>query len=82
MCASQQQRNQGYVASPPPYIETKPPSDPVTPQDKSTKAAIKKKQDRTRDIAKRNKGRRSTILTGPKGLEENATIQRKTLLGQ
>ena len=33
------------------------------------------------DIERRRKGRKSTILTGPLGLQEEATTEKKTLLG-
>jgi len=33
-------------------------------------------------VERRRKGRRSTILTGPLGVEEEAEVGRKTLLGE
>jgi hypothetical protein len=33
-------------------------------------------------MERRRKGRKSTILTGPLGVEEEATIEKKTLLGE
>jgi hypothetical protein len=32
-------------------------------------------------MERKRKGRKSTILTGPLGVEEEATVQKKTLLG-
>ena len=32
-------------------------------------------------LERKRKGRKSTILTGPLGVEEEAAIQKKTLLG-
>ena len=43
------------------------------------KARIAKEQ---RQMELRRKGRKSTILTGPLGVEEEATIEKKTLLGE
>ena len=34
-----------------------------------------------REIARKRKGRKSTILTGPLGVEEEAETENKTLLG-
>ena len=34
-----------------------------------------------REIERKRKGRRSTILTGPLGVEEEAETEKKTLLG-
>ena len=52
-----------------------PPSTEVSAEEKeriaSEQAAIERKR----------KGRKSTILTGPLGIEEEAEIQKKTLLG-
>ena len=33
------------------------------------------------EIERKRKGRKSTILTGPLGVEEEAEVQKKTLLG-
>jgi hypothetical protein len=43
------------------------------------KAKIKKEQDA---IMRRRKGRKSTILTGPLGLQESEETKLKTLLGE
>ena len=52
-----------------------PPSTEVSAEEKeriaSEQAAVERKR----------KGRKSTILTGPLGIEEEAEIQKKTLLG-
>lgn len=62
-----------------------PPLPPVQPLPEAPevsdeeKARIAKEQ---ADMERRRKGRRSTILTGPLGVEEEATVQKKTLLGE
>ena len=38
-------------------------------------------QQKHAEIKRKRKGRKSTILTGPLGVEEEAEIQKKTLLG-
>jgi len=54
-----------------------PPEPPKVSEEE--KARIAKEQ---ADMERRRKGRKSTILTGPLGVEEEATIEKKTLLGE
>ena len=64
-----------------------PPLPPVQPLPEPPKAElsaeekekIKKEQDA---IERRRKGRKSTILTGPLGLQESEETKLKTLLGE
>ena len=52
-----------------------PPSSEISQEEKDRIAAEQ------RDIARKRKGRKSTILTGPLGIEEEAETEQKTLLG-
>ena len=52
-----------------------PPSTEVSQQEKDRIAAEQAA------IERKRKGRKSTILTGPLGVEEEAEVQKKTLLG-
>ena len=52
-----------------------PPSTEVSQEEKDRIAAEQAA------IERKRKGRKSTILTGPLGVEEEAEIQKKTLLG-
>ena len=52
-----------------------PPSTEVSQEEKDRIAAEQAALERIR------KGRKSTILTGPLGIEEEAEVQKKTLLG-
>jgi len=61
---------------------------PVTKKEEMTEAEKKEVAAREEKISKeqaaierKRKGRKSTILTGPLGLEDEATIEKKTLLG-
>ena len=61
---------------------------PVTKKEEMTEAEKKEVAAREEKISKeqaaierKRKGRKSTILTGPLGLETEATIEKKTLLG-
>lgn len=63
------------MPSPPP-VQPLPEPPEVSEEEK---ARIAQEQ---RDMERRRKGRKSTILTGPLGVEEEATIQKKTLLGE
>ena len=45
-------------------------------------AEVKAAEERHRKAAALAKGRQSTILTGGRGVEETATVGRKTLLGE
>ena len=58
-----------------------PPAEPTAPPsfaDAEREAAAKAKQDA---LARKRRGRASTILTSRTGIEEEATTQKKTLLG-
>ena len=52
-----------------------PPSAEISAEEKERIAAEQREMERKR------KGRRSTILTGPLGVEEEAETEQKTLLG-
>ena len=52
-----------------------PPSTEVSQEEKDRIAAEQAA------IERKRKGRKSTILTGPLGIEEEAEVQKKTLLG-
>jgi hypothetical protein len=54
------------------------PEAPSTELSAEEKARIKSEQDA---IERRRKGRKSTIITGPLGVTEEATTEKKTLLG-
>ena len=56
-----------------------PPEPPKAELSDEEKAKIKKEQDA---IERRRKGRKSTILTGPLGLQESEEDKLKTLLGE
>jgi hypothetical protein len=60
---------------PPPPEPIEPPKAEVSQEEKDRIAAEQ------RDIERKRKGRRSTILTGPLGVEEEAETEKKTLLG-
>ena len=66
-----------------PKMPALPPVQPLPEPPKAElsaeeKAKIAKEQ---ADMERRRKGRKSTILTGPLGLQEEATTEKKTLLG-
>ena len=52
-----------------------PPSTEVSQEEKDRIAAEQA------EIERKRRGRKSTILTGPLGVEEEAEVQKKTLLG-
>ena len=60
---------------PPPPEPIEPPKAEVSQEEKDRIAAEQ------RAIERKRKGRRSTILTGPLGVEEEAETEKKTLLG-
>ena len=61
---------------PPPPPAPEPPSDELTPEEKEK---IKKEQDA---IMRKRRGRKSTILTGPLGVQESEEDALDTLLGK
>jgi len=62
-------------ALPPVQPLPEPPSTELSQEEKDRIAAEQAALERKR------KGRKSTILTGPLGIEEEAEVQKKTLLG-
>jgi hypothetical protein len=62
-------------ALPPPPAPVEPPEPELSDEEK---AKIKKEQDA---IERRRRGRKSTILTGPLGVQESEETKLKTLLG-
>ena len=69
----------GSLFSPKMPAPPAPPPIPETPTvSEEEKARIAKEQ---ADMERRRKGRKSTILTGPLGLETEETTEKKTLLG-
>jgi hypothetical protein len=76
----------GSIFKPKPPPPLPPPPEPVEPPapvpeeiPEEKKEEIKKEQDA---IERRRKGRKSTILTGPLGLQESEETKLKTLLGE
>lgn len=63
-------------APPPP---PPPPAPPPAYDDEERKAKVAAEQ---AEIRRKRKGRGATILTGPQGLTEDETLQKKTLLGE
>ena len=69
----------GFLSpKPPPLPPVQAAPEPPEVSDEE-KAEIKKKQDA---IARKRKGRRSTILTGPLGIQEDQEDATNTLLGK
>ena len=68
--------------APAPLPPVQPLPEPPAPVAKElpeeTKEEINKEQ---AAMERKRKGRKSTILTGPLGLQEEATVEKKTLLG-
>lgn len=64
-----------------PPVQPLPEPPPAVPEEISEekKEEIKKEQDA---IERRRKGRKSTILTGPLGIQEDEEAKLKTLLGE
>jgi len=60
---------------PPPPVQPLPEPPELSEEDKARIAEDERKREMKR------KGRRSTILTGPLGVEEEGEIEKKTLLG-
>ena len=66
-----------------PKMPALPPVQPL-PTPPSTEVSAEEKQRIASEqaaIERKRKGRKSTILTSPLGIEEEAEIQKKTLLG-
>ena len=61
---------------PPPAPPPEPPSEEISPEEKES---IAKEQ---AAIRRRKKGKRSTILTGPLGIQEDKEEQLESLLGK
>jgi hypothetical protein len=63
-----------------------PPSAPPPPVEREKPAEVSAQARQARETqqtqATRNLGRRSTILTGSRGLQDQANVTGKTLLGQ
>jgi len=59
-----------------PPVQPLPETPEVSDEDKARIASEQAAMERKR------KGRKSTILTGPLGVEEEATVEKKTLLGE
>ena len=64
---------------PPPPKPVEPPAPVPEEIPEEKKEEIKKEQDA---IERRRKGRKSTILTGPLGLQKSEETKLKTLLGE
>lgn len=67
-----------------PKMPALPPVQPA-PEPPSAELSAEEKEKIRQDQARRDRkrtGRRSTILTGPMGVEEEAEIGKKTLLGE
>jgi len=62
-------------ALPPVQPAPPPPSSEISQEEKDAIAAEQRK------LARKRKGRKSTILTSPLGIEEEAETEDKTLLG-
>ena len=63
-----------------------PPLPPVQPAPEPPKAEVSAEEKEAiaqaqAAVERKRKGRKSTILTGPLGVEEEAEVQKKTLLG-
>lgn len=70
----------GAIFNPPkPKVPKVPPPPPV---ERDIEPEVQQARDRRRRTLLAAVGRASTILTGPLGLTGDATIGRKTLLGQ
>jgi hypothetical protein len=66
-----------------PKMPALPPVQPLPEPPKAELSAEEKQKiaDEQAAMERRRKGRKSTILTGPLGIEEEATTEKKTLLG-
>ncbi len=59
-----------------------PPALPPVPEPVEDKEALEAAARAEEERLRKMKGRRSTILTGGGGVEEEAQVEKKTLLGQ
>jgi len=66
-----------------PKMPALPPVQPLPEPPKAELSAEEKAKVQAEQsaIERKRKGRKSTILTGPLGLQEEATVEKKTLLG-
>ena len=66
-----------------PKMPSLPPVQPLPPAPSAELSQAEKDKIAAEqaEIERKRKGRKSTILTGPLGLETEATIEKKTLLG-
>jgi hypothetical protein len=66
-----------------PKMPSLPPVQPLPEPPKAELSAEEKQRiaDEQAAMERRRKGRKSTILTGPLGIETQATTEKKTLLG-
>ena len=66
-----------------PKMPALPPVQPLPEPPKAELSAEEKQRiaDEQAAMERRRKGRKSTILTGPLGITEEATTEKKTLLG-
>lgn len=69
------------MSSPPPMMQAAPQVI-YMPAPSDDSAEVQAAEAQQRKVAKLAKGRQSTILSGGAGLEEPATVGRKTLLGE
>ena len=67
----------------PPKMPAMPPIQPLPPAPSTEVSAEEKERIAAEQAAieRKRKGRKSTILTGPLGIEEEAETEKKTLLG-
>jgi len=70
----------GFLMPKPPAL---PPVQPLPEPPKAELSAEEKQKiaDEQAAMERKRKGRKSTILTGPLGITEEATTEKKTLLG-
>ena len=66
-----------------PEMPPLPPVEPAPPPPSAELSAEEKERIAKEQAAmeRRRRGRKSTILTGPLGIQEEAEVERKTLLG-
>ena len=65
-----------------PKMPPMPPVQPAPPPPSAELSAEEKERiQQEQAVMERRRGRESTILTGPLGIQEEAEVERKTLLG-